>query len=45
MKTWALLITIGLYIMTAVDFYMQGNKGMALAFVSYALANVGFIYA
>jgi hypothetical protein len=29
--------------MTAFDYYTQGNKGLALAFVAYALANVGFM--
>jgi hypothetical protein len=38
-----LLIVFGLYLVTALDFYKKNDVGMALAFVAYALANVGFM--
>ena len=38
-----LLIVFGLYLVTALDFYRKHDVGMALAFVAYALANVGFM--
>ena len=45
MNVWTLGIVSGLYLMTAADYYIKGDKGMALAFVAYAPANVGFIAA
>lgn len=33
----------GLYLLAAVKYYRAGQAGLALAFLSYAFANVGFI--
>ena len=39
-----LLAGVGLtYCCVAFDYWQAGRPGMALAFVAYALANVGFI--
>lgn len=39
-----LLTGVGLvYCYVAFDYWRMGRPGMALAFVAYALANVGFI--
>ena len=43
MSTWALGAAGVLYLITAVDFAMKGNWWLALAFIAYAVANVGFI--
>lgn len=45
MSTWALAVTVALYLITAIDLYLQGKHGLALAFLCYALANVGLIWA
>ena len=45
MSTWSLALAGALYVLAALDFYTKGQKGFALAFVAYALANVGFIAA
>lgn len=38
-----LLLFVGsIYVYVAYDYYRLGRYGMALAFVAYALANVGF---
>ena len=34
-----------IYAAVAADYWLKGNAGMALAFLAYALANVGFIIA
>jgi hypothetical protein len=39
----ALFITCILYFVTAWDFYRKKDMGMSLAFVAYALANIGFM--
>lgn len=44
MQTWTLLATIILYTLTAVGMWRQGKPGLALAFIAYAVANIGFIY-
>lgn len=37
-----LIIFVGLiYLIVAVDLYFKGQSGMSLAFLGYALANVG----
>ena len=41
----ALAITAVLYLATSVDQFIKGSPGMALAFLAYAVANVGFIWA
>ena len=45
MSTVALTTVSLLYLMTAYDYAEAGNIGMALAFLAYAVANVGFIIA
>jgi len=41
-----LLALVGfIYLGVALDLFLKGNPGMCLAFVSYAVANVGFIIA
>lgn len=45
MSAPALGIVSLLYVLTAVDYVHRGDYGMALAFVCYAVANVGFILA
>lgn len=42
---WTLAIPSACYLCAALEYLMNGEKGMALAFASYALANVGFIWA
>jgi len=39
----ALLIVSLLYLVTARDFFKKNDPGMGLAFIAYALANIGFI--
>lgn len=45
MSSWLLAITGLIYLGVAVDYFIHKNMGMSLAFVAYALANVGFILA
>lgn len=45
MATWALAAASGLYLLTAWDYAKKGDPGMCLAFLSYSLANAGFIWA
>lgn len=40
-----LWIAAGLYLWQAANYQTAGQNGMALGFVAYALANVGFILA
>jgi hypothetical protein len=44
-KLWELVITVALYSNIARRYGLIGNFGMCLAWASYALANVGFIWA
>ena len=45
MAEW-LLAAVGLaYLVTAVDLFMRGQPGMALAFVGYFIGNIGLIMA
>jgi hypothetical protein len=39
-----LLFTAGVYVMVAWEYAAKGQPGMALAFASYAAANVGFAW-
>lgn len=41
MAGWLILAVGGVYAVVAVDLYVNAKPGMALAFVGYALANVG----
>lgn len=43
MTAWELLIVSVIYVEVSVRFYYSGNPDMALAFMCYALANLGFI--
>jgi hypothetical protein len=43
--TLPLWLAAGLYCWQAVEFWKSGNPGMTLAFVAYAVANIGFIVA
>lgn len=45
MTPWELGLASGLYLMVAFRYLADSQPGMALAFVSYALANAGFIWA
>jgi len=45
MSSWLLAITGLIYLGVAVDYFINKNLGMAISFVAYALANVGFILA
>ena len=40
---WELLIVSVIYVEVSVRFYWNGNPDTALAFMCYALANLGFI--
>jgi len=44
-STLPLWLACGLYLWQAVNYAGVGQQGMALGFVAYALANVGFILA
>lgn len=44
MNVWLLSLVALIYIGVAVSYARERNFGMALAFVAYALANVGFIW-
>jgi|TARA_B100000287_G_C19950952_1_gene510399 hypothetical protein len=39
-----LLITVFCYFIAAVDFYRKDKVGMAIAFIAYAIANIGFMF-
>jgi hypothetical protein len=43
MSNWLLALTGCIYLGVAIDYFIHKNPGMALSFVAYALANVGFI--
>lgn len=43
MSAIALAITAVLYLATAADLFLKDQPWMALAFLAYAIANVGFI--
>ena len=45
MSAGYLAIAAILYLLTAYDLVKQGNYGMALAFLAYCIANIGFIWA
>ena len=44
MSTPLLLTVAGIYLMVAGSYYVHGRYGMCLAFVAYAVANLGFIW-
>lgn len=45
MTPWELLIAALLYVSVGVRYGLAGNPGMCVAWVSYAVANTGFIWA
>jgi hypothetical protein len=45
MSTWAIAVCAVLYLVTAYDLVQNGQIGLALAFVCYAVANIGLILA
>jgi hypothetical protein len=42
---YPLLACTGLYVVTAVGFWRDGNGPLAVAFLGYSAANVGFLWA
>lgn len=44
MSEWLLALVSVAYLGTAVDLAMRGNMGLALAFISYGIANLGLIW-
>ena len=44
MSTWALSLATVLYLLTSLDYAQQGNHGLSLAFVAYAVANIGLLW-
>jgi hypothetical protein len=45
MNGWLLAVVGTIYLACSVNYWRDGDAGMALAFAAYALANVGFILA
>jgi hypothetical protein len=45
MSAFAIGICSVLYLIAAVDYMVEGQKGLAMAFLCYACANVGLIMA
>ena len=43
MNGWLLALVCGIYVSVAIGYAFEGRGGMALAFLAYAVANVGFI--
>lgn len=44
-SNWLLALCAAIYVGVAVGYARRGEFGMALAFLAYAVANVGFILA
>ena len=44
MGWWGLLLTVFCYVLAAFDFYRKERIGMAVVFIAYAIANIGFMY-
>jgi hypothetical protein len=44
-NTLPLWLAAGLYLWQATNYWLSGQRGMAVGFVAYAVANVGFIAA
>lgn len=45
MNAWLLAVVACIYAWCAFNYWRNGEYGMAIAFVAYALANVGFVVA
>ena len=43
MSSWLIGVVALIYLWVAVDLFLKGSHGLALAFLAYALANVGLI--
>lgn len=43
MSGWLIFIVTLIYLGVAIDQYIQGNTGMFIVYVGYAIANVGFL--
>ena len=43
MSRHLLLFTGSIYALVAMDYALHGRWGMALAFLAYAIANIGFV--
>lgn len=45
MSSFLMLAVAIVYVFTAIDLYINNQLGLSLAFLAYALANVGLYYA
>ena len=45
MAAWALVATVLLYLLTAFDLLRDKQYGLSLAFLCYAIANIGLLWA
>lgn len=45
MSKWLIVLVTLIYLGVSISFYLEKNKGMAIVFFGYALANVGLIVA
>lgn len=45
MSSWLIGVVGVVYLFTALSFWLEGQKGMAITFIGYALANAGLIAA
>lgn len=45
MAPWLILVVGAIYLFIAIDLYLKGNFGLALAFGAYSLSNVGLYWA
>jgi hypothetical protein len=43
LSPWLLLIVGAIYLFVSVEFYFAGKYGLCLAFVAYAISNIGFM--
>ena len=44
MTPWLLGVTSCIYAWAAYSYYMSDRHGMAVAFLAYAISNIGFIW-
>jgi hypothetical protein len=45
MARWLIILTGGIYLVVAADLAWHGKRGLALAYLGYAFANVGLYLA
>ncbi len=43
LSPWLLLFVGAIYLFVAVEFYLAAKYGLCLAFVAYAVSNIGFM--